>query len=327
VNYEEVRSYIPGNRRWVRWCNCCYLQRFRGTVRIRYGYRYRHSQVIAVWYRDGRFKFKDVQYYPSMRWRLNQFMPDGFEVFNHRYYNFLSKPKTDHDDSKAIHVHIPWDGTSAKVTPVRWVWIHKGKVKGELSPTFIEVRSKLRLADIQRDLPRRRGRYWLRKARGVYRRNICGRIYPHCAWKKMWPKPTTNWRGECGCEVYTKQARSRDTVSTIMEEQNATVRTAKIQIYGIERFFEEAGCRQIDKEAGYELITLDTGRAHVQEPRRWGGDNQQTANVVLTALRMTCSTTGKVYVNTVPPQMRTVSQALDWMYDIPKYLERVGTQT
>jgi hypothetical protein len=136
---------------------------------------------------------------------------------------------------------------------------------------------------------------------------------------------TTEWTGECGCHVYTKKAKSRDTVATIMAEHNATVRTAKIQIYGIEKFFTDAGARQIDKEADYELITLDTGRAHVEEPRRWGGDNQRTANVVLTALRM--GQQPERFVNTVPPQIRTVRQALDWMYDIENYLERVGKQT
>lgn len=117
---------------------------------------------------------------------------------------------------------------------------------------------------------------------------------------------------------------SRDTVAKIMAEKNATVRTAKISIYGIEKFFNDAGAKTINKEAGYELITLDTGLAH-QQRDRWG--REQTANVVLTALRMSCSTTGAVYVNTVPPQMRTVRAALDWMYDIPNYLGRIGVQT
>jgi hypothetical protein len=111
-----------------------------------------------------------------------------------------------------------------------------------------------------------------------------------------------------------------------MAEENATVRTSKITIYGIEKFFNDAGAETINMEAGYELITINTGRAHQEQVGRWQ-TREQTANVVLTALRMSCSTTGKVYVNTVPPQMRTVSGALDWMYDTTHYLERVGKQT
>lgn len=176
-----------------------------------------------------------------------------------------------------------------------------------------------------RDKPRQRGRYWLRKARGIYRHRCGKSYYEGCNWMRIWPKPTTNWKGECGCEVYLKKAESWDTVATILAEPNATVRTAKIQIYGIEKFFVDANAQTIDKEAGYELITLDTGLAD-QDPRRWQG-RAQTANVVLTALRMSCSTTGKTYVNTVPPEIRTVKAGLDWMFDVQNYLERIGVQT
>jgi hypothetical protein len=260
---------------------------------------------------------------------MNEFMPDGYQIVTHRYYAFLWQTKQDQDHARAFHIRPSIDHNVRAVPAQRkqWVIIKDGKMESRIyGETLTQVRFRLRKADIARDIPRRRGRYWLRKSRGVYRRNICGKSYPHCEWKKMWPKPTVNWKGSCGCEVYTKKARSRDTVATIMAEENATVRTSKITIYGIEKFFNDAGAKQIDMEAGYELITINTGRAHQEQVGRWQ-TREQTANVVLTALRMSCSTTGKVYVNTVPPQMRTVSGALDWMYDTTHYLERVGKQT
>jgi hypothetical protein len=330
MNYEKVKEMLPERRRWCKYINCIYLQRWRGAVRIRYGYRYRHSQVIGTWYPDGRFKFSVLCYYPSQRTAINGFMPDGYQVHSHRYYSFLWRPGQDIDDSLAFYIREDREGLARSNRFNKAggrITIHPhGKVSGRFSTSFGVIRNELKRGDISRDLPRRRGRYWLRKARGIYRENICGKsYYEGCAWKKIWPKPTTEWTGDCGCHVYTKKARSRDTVASIMAEENATVRTAKIQIYGIEKFFTDAGAKQIDKEAGYELVTLDTGLAN-QEPDRWGR-RQATANVVLTALRMECSTTGKVYVNTVPPTMRMVRQALDWMFDLPNYLGRIGKQT
>jgi hypothetical protein len=327
MTYERLKNSMPAKRRWCRWMSCIYLQKYRGAIRIRYGYRYRASQVMAIWYPNGTFKFSAVCYYPSQRFRLNPFMPDGYSIHTHRYFSFLWQHRDkDLDEAQAFYIRSEgrndrfYDSKSKK----DWVVIRNGRVLTKVGPTLKEIRAKLKQEDYERDLPRRRGRYWLRKARGVYRKR-CGNSYRFCNWLQNWPRPTTAWTGECGCVVYTKRAVSRDTVATIMEEKNATVRTAKIQIYGIEKFFTDAGAKTINKEAGYELLELNTGVAH-QEQDRWNR-RPQTANLVLAALRMECSTTGKVYVNTVPSELRTVRAALDWMYSTDHYLERVGHQT
>jgi hypothetical protein len=251
-------------------------------------------------------------------------MPDGYQIYSHRFYSFLAVPVI-HEEPRAFYIRSTDRAANSK--PERtWIVINGNRVSPELGETMRSVRLRLKKRDRARDTPRRRGRYWLRKARGIYRKP-CGKdSYHGCKWHNAWPRPTTNWEGECGCKVYTKKAVSRDTVNTIMAEQNATVRTAKIQIYGIEKFFNDAEAKTINKEAGYELLTLDTGQATREEVSRWRQPNE-TANIVLTALRMECSTTGKVYVNTVPPEFRTVRTALDWMFDTTNYLEKVGKQT
>lgn len=320
MDYEKVKNLMWGNRRWIRWTNCIYLQRFRGAIRIRYGYRYSHSRVMAVWYPSGKFKLVSQCYYYATRRAVNSFMPDGYYVSSYRYNSFLAKPNQDLEDARAFHIR---NDNQRADGPSGWTIIHNGKVQGKLGASLKTIRAELMAADYVRDKPKRRGRYWLRKARGVYHKT-CGKPYQYCNWKSLWPHPTTNWVGACGCKVWTEKHMSRDTVKAIMDEPNATVRTAKISIYGVEKFFTDAGAKTINKEAGYELVRLDTGRAY-QERDRWG--REQTANVVLTALRMECSTTGKTYVNTVPPQMVTVRAALDWIYNIPKYLERIGKQT
>jgi hypothetical protein len=328
MTYEEVKSMIPAKRRWCRWVNCIYLQKYRGTIRVRYGYRYAYSNVVGIWYPNGTFKFLSMCYYPSQRIGLNRFMPDGYSIRTHRFFSFLWPLGEDLDDARAFYIRSPSRMNDHFIDTKglkKWVVINGKKVRTKLGPTLKQVTEELRNEDRTRDLPRRRGRYWLRKARGVFRKP-CGHPYPEpCEWRSMWPKPATAWTGKCGCEVYTKKAMSRDTVASIMDEPNATVRTSKIQIYGVEKFFTDAGAKTINKEAGYELLELNTGLAH-QDSDRWG-NRQQTANLVLAALRMECSTTGKVYVNTVPPQIRTVRAALDWMYDTDFYLERVGKQT
>src|SRR5216684_2610997 len=44
------------------------------------------------------------------------------------------------------------------------------------------------------------------------------------------------------------------------------------------------------------------------------------------ALKMTCPSTGAVYVNAVPPNLNEVPAALDWMFNTENYLETVTQQ-
>ena len=142
-----------------------------------------------------------------------------------------------------------------------------GEVTG--GGSVAEWREGLRKSDNARNRVRNRARYWLRNARE------------------------------------RKPAKGL-TVQKILAEQNATVRVAKMTVYGIERFLLESGAEVIHEQAGYQLISLELDR------RRH-----------LRALKMTCPSTGVVYLNTVLPNIQTVSGALDWMFETPNYLERL----
>jgi hypothetical protein len=113
----------------------------------------------------------------------------------------------------------------------------------------------------ERNRPRNRARYWVNKARE-------GKPY-------------------------------KGTVESILQEDNATVRLAKMRCYGMDKFFLDAKPTIVHEQAGYQLIELplDTSWRKIR------------------ALKMACSTTGAVYINTVPEHLRDVPSALDWMFD------------
>lgn len=102
----------------------------------------------------------------------------------------------------------------------------------------------------------------------------------------------------------------RGTVADILNEENASVRVAKMTCYGLERFFLDANATVLEERAGYQLLELPI--THWQKCR---------------ALKMACTTTGAVYINTVPPNMGTVAEALDWMFQTVDYLGTVGQQS
>ena len=91
----------------------------------------------------------------------------------------------------------------------------------------------------------------------------------------------------------------RLTVTSILQEKNAQVRSLKIQSFGIERFFLEGGSETLDSCGEYMLL-----RARLDERRE------------MVCLKMVCPSTGAAYVSPVRPGIRTVDQALDWMYQV-----------
>lgn len=101
----------------------------------------------------------------------------------------------------------------------------------------------------------------------------------------------------------------KGTVADKLAEENATVRLAKMRCYGMDRFFVDAKPEVIDEQAGYQLLALPL-------------DNWRKAK----ALKMACSTTGAVYINTVPEYVRTVPEGLNWMFDCEDYLGTIGQQ-
>lgn len=101
----------------------------------------------------------------------------------------------------------------------------------------------------------------------------------------------------------------KGTVDDILAEENATVRVAKMRCYGMDRFFVDAKPDIVDEKAGYQLLAIPI-------------DNWRKAK----ALKMACTTTGAVYINTVPEHCHTVPDALDWMFDTHDYLGQVTEQ-
>ena len=146
-----------------------------------------------------------------------------------------------------------------------------GQIEG--GGSYEEFRGQLRERDTEVNRLRSRIKYWLRKARN------------HEPAKKL-------------------------TVQSILEEENISVRLAKMHVYGLDLFLLDARAAVIHEEAGYQLIQLDLGA--------WDR---------ITALKMTCPSTGAVYVSPVPPQTSSVSQSLDWMFDTEDYLSQVAQQS
>ena len=103
------------------------------------------------------------------------------------------------------------------------------------------------------------------------------------------------------------------TVANIMAKENATVRVCKMRLYGIEKFFLDANPKIIDAHGDYQLLSLPL--------TRWSN---------MLALKMVCPSTRVAYVSPVNPRVQSVSEALDWVFQMPEgqhYLEQVVQQS
>jgi hypothetical protein len=85
------------------------------------------------------------------------------------------------------------------------------------------------------------------------------------------------------------------TVSHILNETNAEIRRAMVDVFGLDRFVVESNSTSLDKQGEYELL----------EVPYLNGMNMR-------ALKMRCPTTSAVYVHSVHPQCTNVEQALAW---------------
>jgi hypothetical protein len=115
--------------------------------------------------------------------------------------------------------------------------------------------------------------------------------------------------------VIRKEHKYRDlSVQSILAENNTTIRTAKMMCYGMERFFLDANPETVATLKDYALLRL------VIRADRWNGES-------LVGLKMTCPSTGAVYLNMVPPNITSVSAALDWMFNTTDYLGQLTQET
>jgi hypothetical protein len=138
-----------------------------------------------------------------------------------------------------------------------------------------------------------RAQYWLDQAR---------LIRGHRAKAMYEMKPFTSEQER----LYWRQEL---TPRSIFMEENISVRVAKIYCYGVEKFLQDGAVQTLDSEAGYELIALKM---------------MDYGDIV--AIKMICPSTKTIYLIPVPPHLTKVSEALDWYFSIPNFLERVGAQ-
>jgi hypothetical protein len=99
------------------------------------------------------------------------------------------------------------------------------------------------------------------------------------------------------------------TVASILAEPNISVRVCKMKVFGFDRFMLEAHASVKDQRAGYQLLDLALDA--------WRN---------LRALKMTCPSTQAVYVSPVPPEIGTVPDALNWIYDVPDYFAQLAQE-
>lgn len=252
----------------------------------------------------------------TTRDRINRYLPSPWHVRGERGRTVLSNHQGREVNGEWVYtgtVEVLLDH-SATIDPSGTVTDGKD---------LQEWRDEIRQQDNERKRERSRLNRWVEKARGWFRDSSeCTQKEGWCSchlrrggWgrRHRWIQPE-GVCSYCGCKaVYRKPNPGRLTVAKIMEEQNASVRTAMISCYGLERFFMDAKPLTVNKEAGYELLRIAIGEG-------W-----RTAT--LAVLRMECPSTGAVYVNAVPPQTDSVRAALNWMFSVPEghdYLTEVS---
>lgn len=340
---QKLKRYGRKYRRyWMRADYLAYWKRSRHGIELRAGWRctsphFSNGERLLLLYPDGRIAVSKNAAMPYERYRLNHYFPfnkkwcfwwwrgglfisrireghetnDGAVLLEPRY--------TEHTDKKGNQkirsCYIMFDKNGEPVKPL------KGR-------SFKSHKRKVIKEDNARQRPRKRGWYWARRSRNIYRNHsMC---VSHTPWiqrdhndYQKYNCRATRWESQppqtydCGCVTWRKTYKRKfgKTVKQILDEPNATVRSAWMQIYGIQKFFEDAGSTLIDHHGQYKLLQMDTG----------GGSDSEIRRMI--ALKMTCPSTGTVYINSVPGNISNVSQALDWMYDIRGYLGNIGQQT
>ena len=96
--------------------------------------------------------------------------------------------------------------------------------------------------------------------------------------------------------------REKLTVEQVISEKNTEVRRAMRNLYGNERFMRDAGGEEISRSDKHGCRLL---RLHLP------GDP-----VEIKMVELTCPSTGKVYYERVPPDIRDAVEALGWRFNI-----------
>ena len=302
MNYHEAETMLKGRcRERRRLDNNTYLERRDGeTIAIRL-----HRTDVLSLMADGHIVIRTGGWHTvTTRDRINRYLPKPWSVGSERGATILY----------TYGQQGPW--TPVALVGNRVDILPDGTAEG--GNDYTAFKEEIRKADNERNRIRSRARYWLRKAAGILvDRSGCraGQFRYQCATSRRWNRNLTTGPKECGCVVQhvTPWAKGL-TVESIMREENVTVRLAKMKIYGFERFLLDAKAEVIDREAGYELIGLRLG-----EPEPF-----TIPHNLVRALKMTCPSTGAVYVNAVPPRTQRVREALDWVFNTKGYLDHIG---
>lgn len=330
MNYKEALAICRRHRNHrFTWGYNTWINRFPNKITLDF---YNNKRLIT-WYPSGRVvvKFNGTRarqyiddeskgmvglqswYVPwSDRHKVMRYLPWDWEFPSVRYHSMIAKK-----------------GEMPRECPLLVMFDPQGELtqgtKDLLGSTKTELLQYYIKRDRIRDRPRQRGRYWRARARNLFRDksqcNAKDKRWWYCEWRKArinrlpLTRPGTL---ECGCRLYRKQyPKFSYTVQQILKEPNATVRTAMIKIYGIDNFFNKVTARTISVKGDYKLLQIMTGSVGQQLIE------QQT----ITALKMTCPSTGQIYVNLVPNRCTSVSGALDWMFNIRDFESKVGQQT
>ena len=96
--------------------------------------------------------------------------------------------------------------------------------------------------------------------------------------------------------------KSKMTAGQIIKEPNTEIRRVMRNLYGNDRFMVDAGAKEIShsKKHGATLLAL-------QLP----GDP-----VELRMMKLTCPSTGSVYFERVPPDVKTALEGLSWRFNV-----------
>lgn len=314
MNYQEADAKLLTGRCSTRrkLQNNTYLERSESYLRDKTISVRLHQTDIITFHPDGRIDICNGGY-PTITThdRLNTYLPRPYRVYG--------EPVETRRNGQGMTVLSDGRGGECLVSPTARISAN-GMIDGkDVSQYRLQRHEEQNAANRVRN----RARYWVRKARGIFvDRSKCngGRrgFRKAGVWNECYTLRASRWRmrpfdlGEykCGCRVYHKPATYSGTVESILQEENATVRVAKMTCYGIEKFFLDANAKVMDDKAGYQLLSLPF--------ERWNE---------MKALKMTCPSTGAVYVNAVPPTMNEVSAALDWMFNTENYLETVTQQS
>lgn len=332
MTYKEILPHFRYRRRQrIRWSYSIHFNKYPNKITMDY---YTVSALIT-WYQNG-WILVNFKGYKSYHWKqptigfprlvtdktwhvvwsdrncANRFLPEPWRFTCYRYHLMISRPGEEPHESPCQVLISPKGELSNRTKKLL------GKPLSELKKFYVHH-------DRLRDKPRKRGRYWRARARNLFRDSSeCKYANSHERfWKCNWFRsrfsrelPRQPITFECGCRLYRKkQPRFTKTVQQILREPNATVRASMIKIFGVQEFFNKVTARTLDAKGDYKLLAITTVFQRQTEPQ------------LITALKMICPSTNQVYIHLVHNGCRTVNQALDYIYNIRNFTERVGIQT